>query len=51
MAQRKDYNIIIKKEWKNIFQSLDKKGLKLDENDIAAEIKSYRKEKQKKVRN
>ncbi|MGI0041163.1 MAG: AbrB/MazE/SpoVT family DNA-binding domain-containing protein [Nitrosopumilaceae archaeon] len=41
----------IKKEWNSIFQSVDKKGLKLDENDIAAEIKAYRKAKHKKARN
>ncbi len=40
----------IKKEWNSIFQSMDKKGLKLDENDIAAEIKAYRKTKHKKAR-
>lgn len=40
----------IKKEWSNIFQSMDKKGLKFDENDVAAEIKAYRKAKHKKVR-
>lgn len=40
----------IKKEWNNIFQSMDKKGLKLNENDVAAEIKAYRKTKRKKTR-
>ncbi|MGI0062376.1 MAG: AbrB/MazE/SpoVT family DNA-binding domain-containing protein [Nitrosotalea sp.] len=40
----------IKKEWNNIFQSVDKKSLKLDENDIASEIKTYRKTKHKKTR-
>ena len=40
----------IKKEWNSIFQSIDKKGLKLDENNIAAEIKAYRKTKHKKAR-
>ncbi len=38
----------IKKEWKNIFQNMDKKHLRLDEKEIAKEIKSYRKEKRKK---
>ena len=41
----------IKKEWNSIFQSMNKKGLKLDENDIATEIKAYRKAKHKKARN
>ena len=41
----------IKNEWKNIFRKMNKKGLKLDENEVAAEIKSYRKAKQKKARN
>lgn len=41
----------IKKEWKSIFQSIGKKGLKLDENDVATEIKEYRKTKHKKARN
>ena len=41
----------IKKEWNSIFQSMNKKGLKLDENDIAAEIKAYKKAKHKKARN
>ena len=41
----------IKKEWNSIFKSMDKKGLKLDENDVAAEIKSYRKAKHKKSSN
>jgi AbrB family looped-hinge helix DNA binding protein len=41
----------IKKEWNNIFQSVDKKNLKLDENNIASEIKSYRKTKHKRTRN
>ena len=40
----------VKKEWKSIFQSMDKKSLKLDENDVAAEIKAYRKTKRKKTR-
>ena len=40
----------VKKEWNNIFQSIDKKGLKLDENDVATEIKTYRKTKHKKAR-
>jgi hypothetical protein len=37
----------VKKEWSNIFQSIDKKGLKLDENDVVKEIKIHRKEKHK----
>lgn len=41
----------IKKEWKSIFKSMDKKSLKLNENDISAEIKAYRKAKHKKARN
>lgn len=41
----------IKKEWNSIFQSMDKKGLKLNESDVAAEIKAYRKAKHKKARN
>ncbi|HEV2193810.1 MAG TPA: AbrB/MazE/SpoVT family DNA-binding domain-containing protein [Nitrosopumilaceae archaeon] len=41
----------IKKEWNSIFQSIDKKGLKLDEKDVATEIKAYRKTKHKKARN
>lgn len=41
----------IKKEWNSIFQSMDKKGLKLNKNDVAAEIKAYRKTKRKKTRN
>lgn len=40
----------IKKEWNSIFRSMDKKNLKLDENDIAEEIKAYRKVKHKKTR-
>jgi len=40
----------IKKEWKSIFQSINKKSLKLDEKDVAAEIKAYRKTKHKKAR-
>ncbi|MGI0065377.1 MAG: AbrB/MazE/SpoVT family DNA-binding domain-containing protein [Nitrosotalea sp.] len=40
----------IKKEWNNIFQSMNKKNLKLDENNIASEIKVYRKTKHKKTR-
>ena len=41
----------IKKEWNSIFQSMKKKGLKLEENDIATEIKAYKKSKHKKARN
>lgn len=41
----------IKKEWKNIFKSIDKKGLKLDQSDIAEEIKAHRKAKHKKSKN
>ena len=41
----------IKKEWNRIFQNMDKKDLKLDENNVAAEIKVYRKTKHKKTRN
>jgi AbrB family looped-hinge helix DNA binding protein len=40
----------IKKEWKNIFQNMDKKGLKLDESDVVTEIKAYRKTKHKKAK-
>ncbi len=40
----------IKKEWSSIFQSMNKKGLKLDEDDVVAEIKAHRKEKRKKAR-
>lgn len=40
----------IKKEWNSIFRSMDKKNLKLDENDIVEEIKAYRKAKHKKTR-
>ena len=40
----------IKKEWNSIFRSMDKKNLKLDENDIAEEIRAYRKAKHKKTR-
>jgi AbrB family looped-hinge helix DNA binding protein len=40
----------IKKEWGNIFKSMDKKGLKLDEDNVLAEIKAHRKEKRKKAR-
>ena len=41
----------IKKEWNSIFQSMKKKGLKLEENDITTEIKAYKKSKHKKARN
>lgn len=41
----------IKKEWDSIFKGINKKGLKLDENDIESEIKSYRKAKHKKASN
>ncbi|HEY8111190.1 MAG TPA: AbrB/MazE/SpoVT family DNA-binding domain-containing protein [Candidatus Nitrosotenuis sp.] len=37
----------IKKEWKSIFQTMDKKNLRLDEKEIAKEVRSYRKEKRK----
>jgi AbrB family looped-hinge helix DNA binding protein len=37
----------VKKEWSSILQSIDKKGLKLDESDIVKEIKTHRKEKRK----
>lgn len=37
----------VKKEWNDIFQRMDKKGLKLGEDDIASEVKAYRKEKKK----
>ncbi|MDE1765067.1 MAG: AbrB/MazE/SpoVT family DNA-binding domain-containing protein [Thaumarchaeota archaeon] len=40
----------VKKEWNNILQSIDKTGLKLEENDVATEIKAYRKTKHKKAR-
>lgn len=39
----------VKKEWRSIFQSMDKKGLKLDESDIKKEIKAHRKEKRKRI--
>ena len=35
----------IKKEWNRIFQNMDKKDLKLDENNVAAEIKGIQKSK------
>lgn len=41
----------IKKEWNGIFQSMGEKGLKLNESDIAKEIKAYRNTKHKKTRN
>lgn len=37
----------LKKEWSSIFQSMDKKGLKLDEGDVAVEIKNHRKKRKK----
>lgn len=37
----------IKKEWNSIFQSIDKKGLKLDEGSVVAEIKAHRKKRKK----
>lgn len=40
----------IKKEWAGIFQSMDRKNLKLDESDVVREIKSHRREKRKKAR-
>jgi len=40
----------IKKEWNSIFQNVDKKILKLSENDIVSEIKAYRKTKHKKTK-
>lgn len=39
----------IKKEWSSIFKNMDKKGLKLDEDDVVSEIKAHRKEKRKKA--
>jgi AbrB family looped-hinge helix DNA binding protein len=39
----------VKKEWRNIFQRMDKKRLKLDENDVIKEIKAHRKEKRKRI--
>jgi AbrB family looped-hinge helix DNA binding protein len=39
----------VKKEWHNIFRRMDKKRLKLDENDVAKEIKAHRKEKHKRI--
>jgi len=39
----------VKKEWRNIFQRMDKKRLKLDENDVIKEIKTHRKEKRKRI--
>lgn len=41
----------IKNEWNTIFRKMGKKGLKLDENEVAAEIKANRKAKHKKARN
>ena len=38
----------MKKEWKEIFQSMDKKHVKLDEKELAKEIKAHRKDKRKK---
>jgi AbrB family looped-hinge helix DNA binding protein len=38
----------VRKEWNDIFQRVDKKGLTLSESDVAAEIKAHRKEKRKK---
>lgn len=40
----------IKKEWDDIFKSIDKKKLNLTEYDIAKEIKAHRKGKHKKAR-
>jgi AbrB family looped-hinge helix DNA binding protein len=40
----------ITKEWNRIFQKMEKKNLKLDNNDIVSEIKAYRKIKHKKAR-
>jgi hypothetical protein len=37
----------IKKEWKSIFQTMDKKNLRLDEKEIAKKVRPYRKEKRK----
>jgi AbrB family looped-hinge helix DNA binding protein len=37
----------LKKEWEDIFQLMDKKGLKLSEDEILKEIKQSRKEKRK----
>ncbi|MDE2590540.1 MAG: AbrB/MazE/SpoVT family DNA-binding domain-containing protein [Patescibacteria group bacterium] len=39
----------VKKEWSNIFQKMDKKGLDRDESDVASEIKAHRKSKHKKA--
>jgi len=39
----------VKKEWRNIFRRMDKKRLKLDENDVIKEIKAHRKEKRKRI--
>lgn len=38
----------IKKEWKSIFQTIDRKHLRLEEKEIAKEVKSNRKEKRRK---
>jgi|GEM_PF-6169771 len=40
----------VKKEWNSIFQNVDKKILKLNENNITSEIKAYRKIKNKVLR-
>jgi AbrB family looped-hinge helix DNA binding protein len=40
----------IRKEWNRLFQKMDKKNLKLDDNDIVSEIKTYRKIKHKKTK-
>ncbi|MFZ1077660.1 MAG: AbrB/MazE/SpoVT family DNA-binding domain-containing protein [Nitrosotalea sp.] len=40
----------LKKEWSSIFQKISKKGLKLGENNVVAEIKTHRKEKRKKAK-
>ena len=37
----------LKKEWNEIFQMMDKKGLKLSEEDIQKEINAVRKERHK----
>jgi AbrB family looped-hinge helix DNA binding protein len=38
----------VRKEWNDIFQRVDKKGLTLSESDVATEVKAHRKEKRKK---
>ncbi len=39
----------VRKEWNDIFQRVDKKGLTLSESVVATEVKEHRKEKRKKL--